>query len=529
RRPALKYLIEYSPERALDDQLGQLDRRSFPPKVVAYLETQVDATGDYQGPAYLHIFDAQTESFTDVLQPGLLTVGARTYPEPTLYGRRIGQASKFGLPVNGIAIDDALAWWEEPFRRLDPAELEDIQLPPDADAIFSGGRILLIESDKDFNEIQYYLRGREEIPGPFLAEGVIDDILLRAWTTGIKRILWVPVDFEEVPGSRFEESPTTDAIMDRADTWIRQSSRERSVLSFTYFPGVLRLPEGSLDRIKAQLPGWPSNVIAETEAALADYDRMNGDTGAWLSESFDRVAIVVSDALTFGDGSVARGAFSTYNRNMVFYGLNDDFTLNHELGHTYLFGHSFYNVSSTSDPLGPGDPYPMPWDYMGLTEGNSPRQRPSSSAKTLAYWMERTASCTTDTDPLPEVCDARLGGTFRLVAHDNGPDGRLRALKIPTDDRIYWVSMRRLWPEKIWLRNGVQIHFTELERNRPGPDGLDGPTYVGLRNTDPFPADSSPFQPGEVFEDTARGLRIRIDMTGSEAGVPYADVTVERF
>ena len=118
-----------------------------------------------------------------------------------------------------------------------------------------------------------------------------------------------------------------------------------------------------------------------------------------------------------------------------------------------------------------------------------------------------------------------------LRIHKPGEDGLLRALKIPTADRAYWVSMRRLWPLQYWVNNGVQIHYTPPEPNRifRGGDGLQGATYVGLRGAGLDPPRESPFLAGETFEDAARGVRIRIDATGEEAGVPFADVTVERF
>ena len=537
RGPALKYLIVHAPERALDRRLGHIDRVSLPPKVTAVLETLVDALGDYQAPAYLHRFDPQTGAMTAVLQAPLLQIGDEQYPEPKLYGRRIGQASKVGLPVHGIAIDDALAWSEEPFRRLDPVELESVQLPPDTIAIFSGGKILPIDSEEELENIGASLRAREELPGPFLAEGAIDDILIRAWTHGPKNILWIPVDFDEAPGSLFEESSITDAIIENADTWIRHASRERTSVSVTYFPGVLRLPAGSLERalepLRASMRNFPYSIVDDTETALAEYDRTHGGTGQWLPESYDRLAIIVNDAVHYGDGG--GGSFTRHNWKMVFFGNSVDLNINHELGHSHLFGHSLYSVSSTSDPLGPPSyTVGMLYDYMGQPRGSLAGDHinhPPSSAKEQAYWMESTAICTDATDPLPEVCDARFGGSFRLVAHDNGPDGLLRALKIPTADRIYWVSLRRLWPLQPWVNNGVQIHYTPVRRNPAyvTGNGLGGATYIGLRNADPEPHRVSPFQPGEALEDAERGVRIRIDSTGEEAGVAFAEVTVENF
>jgi hypothetical protein len=104
----------------------------------------------------------------------------------------------------------------------------------------------------------------------------------------------------------------------------------------------------------------------------------------------------------------------------------------------------------------------------------------------------------------------------------------LRTLRIRTDDaRVYWVDMRRLWPEVPQLHSGVQVYYTDAVR----PDGFIGDlNYVGSTAT--IHAFTSPIQVGETVEDAARGVRIRVLGAGEDpfiAGALYADVSVERF
>jgi hypothetical protein len=53
---------------------------------------------------------------------------------------------------------------------------------------------------------------------------------------------------------------------------------------------------------------FPDTIVDDVIPALEAYDRDNGGTGAWLADSWDRIAIVMSDAFIAADGSTARGA-----------------------------------------------------------------------------------------------------------------------------------------------------------------------------------------------------------------------------
>jgi hypothetical protein len=104
----------------------------------------------------------------------------------------------------------------------------------------------------------------------------------------------------------------------------------------------------------------------------------------------------------------------------------------------------------------------------------------------------------------------------------------LRTLRIRTRDaRVYWVDMRRLWPDVPRLHAGVQVYYTETGRL----DGWLGDlNYVGSTST--TNPQTSPVQVGEMVEDVTRGVRIRVIGAGEDpfmAGVLYADVRVEIF
>jgi hypothetical protein len=287
--------------------------------------------------------------------------------------------------------------------------------------------------------------------------------------------------------------------------WLESISRDRTTLSHAYFPGVLRLSSEAL----AATAVHPTGVFDYVVEALAAYDAAHGGTGRWTETSYDRIIVVVGDAITAfpgGSYSEVRGRYS------LFYGLPGDFDwlLKHELGHTYGFGHSVYLRPDTSDPVGPGTIVYAQFDLMGQPRGSDPRgdirNHPPTSFKSDAGWLDAT-----------EIADGTAGGSFRIVAHDNGPSGSIRAVRVvAADGREYWVDMRRLWPEEIVLHQGVQIHYFV--------PGLGYDTLVGT----PFVA-GSPYVGGETFEDAGRGVRIHVDATGMDSAGFFADVTVERF
>lgn len=522
RRPALSQLINDAPDIALSNRLGKADRVNLPDSVTGLLETQIDTKGDLLNVQYGRTFDGQVSSYVDQSNR-VLRLPDQRIVDPSVYGRRADQPSKEALPVHGILLDEQFAWSEDPYRLLDSVEATENQVPEDAIGLFAGDDLVIVPTSEDLENFIAFLVARESFLGPLLIDPAGDedeDIASdMAWTNGPKDVLWLPIDFDEMPGSRFTASADTDYIIDQSKQWLDAISRGRTGFEVTYFPGILRLGPGSLTRANNELafPTFPAIIIDDTIAALATYDRDNGGTGRWLASSWDRIAIVVSDSLTAATGDIARGAFSTQSKYMVFHGLIPRFFMQHELGHTFYFGHPWFSRPLTSDPAGPGLVQPMTWSFMGQAFGDQ-RAHPASAYKFNAYWIDDF-----------EVLDASAGGTFRLVSHDEGPNGFARALRISTaDSREYWVDMRRLWTEVTRLHEGVQVYHRDssLPFTRTGGDL----TYVGPAIT-VLPQDS-PLRVGDAFEDVTRGVRIRLDAVGTDpfiAGALFADVTVELF
>ncbi len=520
RRPAMDYLIVNAPEKALSLVLGRAQRFNLSDKITQHLESQVDVTGDVYRIPGIEVFDGQQFHHVDPEPTLLLSVRGQDFINPSVYGRRIEQSSKEGLPVHGIVLGEHFAWSADTFRWLDAQEKIENKVPAESDALFVGETVVVINSPKEFLELQAFLIGRENFPGPLLPEKLpeSDDertLFDRAWTNGVKTMLWVPVDLATAPGSDFTRSANTEFSVSHTDEWLRASSRDRTRMDVEYFPEVLRFPPETQSTFETN----PSALVTLGRRALAEYDRAHGGTGRWFSTSFDRVIFVFGDALrkSLPDAvdPIARGRFSTDARFMVFYGLPQRFGLHHELGHTFLMSHINYWRPRSDDLAGAGDAEVMYYDHMGL--GNDQRAHPSAGQKNYSYWIDDI-----------EVIDASAGGSFRIVSHDRGPAGFVRALKIgTTDGREYWVDMRRLWDMTPALHQGVQIYWHEVPTR-----------FVGAGNwffAGPFSRATvfeSPFQIGDVFTDTTRGVRITLDNAGMSPfafGVFYADIRVERF
>lgn len=517
RRSKMRTLMIVDPAAAVDLAVSASLRAKLPPSVNALLERQVDGFGEVIRVECLREFDGQ--EFVQVeTEDTWLNVGEDEFFNPAVYGRRLSQRSKRNLPIHGIALDEIFAWSELPLRILDPSEKKAYGYDEETLVALIGDEALPFQNLQELALIRNRIIDAEERFGPLLPPlpELIDGDAEphgRDYMTGVKSLLWLPVNFNELPESRFTRSADTDYTIAQADEWLQASSRGKTSLDVTYFPGILRLRAGALDDFRRSR----GSIVSRVKEALEGMDRANGSTGYWLADSWDRIAIVVSD-IDAPEGGVYQGAFTNGGVYMTFYGLIDRFSMQHELGHSYIFGHSDYLRPSTSDLSGPGTLFfGMKWDYMGqgLTDQ---RSHPNGLYKRNAYWLEDT-----------EWIDATDGGRFNLFAHDTAPPDIPMGLLIRTDDaREYWVDMRRLWPEETGLHDGVQIHYWEKRE----PTEIFPLSVQAIGRQPGASIQSSAFVEGDVFEDAGRGVRIIIRSVGMDPfrfGVHTALVDVERF
>ena len=118
RRVALKSLIQTDPERALELAVPQAVRRALPTEVVAALEESVASRGRLAVLAAL----AEPGKEGEVVPTFRKAEIAGREFDAFVYGRRLGEPTRTGIPLNGIAVDNVFAASENPLRILEPEE-----------------------------------------------------------------------------------------------------------------------------------------------------------------------------------------------------------------------------------------------------------------------------------------------------------------------------------------------------------------------------------------------------------------------
>ena len=141
RRAALKDLIELDPKRALELAVPAGLRRELPLAVAVLLEERIDDRGELEVSVW-HRGDAAHYD-------RVARINSRAY-RAFVFGRRANQPSKSGLPLHGVAIDDALAVDEMPYRLLDDAEKAGASLAVDAPALVVGPELLTPATAAEF-------------------------------------------------------------------------------------------------------------------------------------------------------------------------------------------------------------------------------------------------------------------------------------------------------------------------------------------------------------------------------------------
>ena len=159
RRAALKYLIETDPERALTLAVPVGLRPELPADIQAQLERRLDQRGRLEV-SISHLGNAARLD-------RVVRVGDTDY-RTFVFGRREAQQTKYGLPLHGIAIDDAFALASAPLRVLDDTEKLTHGLTPDSTAAFVGGQLTVLASPAELAQLETRLLETESTPGPHL-------------------------------------------------------------------------------------------------------------------------------------------------------------------------------------------------------------------------------------------------------------------------------------------------------------------------------------------------------------------------
>lgn len=502
RRTELRGLIEHDPERALRLAVPAVVRRSVPNDVAALLEERIDGRGDL------------TVTITCLEQHDRIDravrVGERRW-QAFVYGRRGSQSSKVGLPIHGIAIDDVLALHSSPFRRAEPIEKRDAGLDADAPALWIGGELVPLAEQRQ-EDVQYRaLLAAETGIGPQLsAPGTGDEPTVGtypsfhartppAWTTGLKRVVVLRVDFSDAASAVIADGAIT-AAMSEAAASLAEMSHGRSTLTTTLVPAVLRMPQ-TREFYNSQ-GGRFDALRADAIATARTYDHANGGQGTYDLERGDRWILLFAGLNGYGASGTIGQAGVYINDAGNYSGLAG--TLVHELGHNHGLLHAHRWDPTGSTPLGAGThvEYGNGYDVMGTAV--SPAGHFSTPTKAVLGYLDSAA-----------ILTVGESGVYRVYRHDHTDAAGTRALRLRVRDSDFWVEQRQLGSlgneASMYqrLRQGVMLHWT---RHPDGAGRTVGHDYL-LDMT-----------PGTVWGQMDASITVNESFTGPDGGFTITPV-----
>ncbi|MFZ9746201.1 MAG: PKD domain-containing protein, partial [Opitutaceae bacterium] len=507
RRGELRDLIARDPAAALAAAIPAGLRGGLPPAVAAELEELLDARGDWE-------VTVSCPAPADGLQRTAILPGRRLVAHT--HGRRLALATKFGLPLHGIAVDELAAFAPEPWRALDDDEKAARGLAADALAVSVGGEVEVFAAPAAFAARQEALLAAEAGEGPYLPGSVTPPAAANTpWILGPKRVLWVQVDFADDPGA-VASAAEIEATNAQVAAFFAATSHGRTTFSFSILPGVLRMTR---DKAFYNASATSSGQLQADAAVLAKaYDAANGGTGAFDPATYDRWIVLFKRMPAYSFGGQAQLTGPQVRMN----GTISPGTTYHELGHTQGLRHAHTWIPAGPVATGPGThlEYGDPFDAMGRS-GSSPHNHFNVSQKDRLGYL-----------PPEAIASVTTSGTYRLHRHDHADASGLRALRFSPAGLGYdlWVEHRRFAPTSFGpaladrVRQGLQFHWGP--GRAPRFTSGSGSYLLDATPGSAGGADDAPLRLGETFVDPDAGITVRPLAVGGEAPAEYLDVQV---
>jgi M6 family metalloprotease-like protein len=502
RRAALRDTIVRDPRRALLLAMAPSAREDLPAAVVAQMETPVSGRGDLAVQCALPSEGSSERPFAQ----RHAFVGGTNYVAH-VYGRRESQNAKYGVSLHGIALDGHLAVHESPLRSIESREAA-AHFPVEA-----FGEPQALSSSAEVETLERQLIRAEALASPYVLrpdEAELEGTPARAaartkaWSTGLKRVLVIRVDFSDLPGEPMSAATAKERMDSVARPFFEQASHGATTLESTVSAKVYRLPRSAASYANAddyQQLHADARALAGADHALANYDR--------LMVFFARVAAPQFPNSSFGWGGKADvGGERIWINGAANYTLR---VVGHELGHTYGFQHANLWKATDGNPVsaqGTSVEYGDPFDIMGEAQATDARHHFNPHLKHLAGWLPDSA-----------VTTVERSGTYRIFRFD-GPaalSNRVLALRIYRDGvRWYWVGLRQNFSGNPALTNGAYIVW-----------GHNSTQQTQLLNPNPGGStEQAALAVGATFVDADHGIRIKALARGGSEPEQYLDVEV---
>jgi M6 family metalloprotease-like protein len=532
RRAAMKRWIERDPEFALAQAVGPDARRELPEEILVELERWVEGKGG---------FEVMVRCGPNVKPADRITRNVRVAGEDFrafVYGRRVGQTTKYDVPLHGVAVDGLLALHSSPVRQLEPGEVRARGLDAAAIHLETGGEVAFAAHAPEAFAIEARLIQRESGLGPYPTAALLPPGVLPAGlppgtaafpptpghTMGNKRILIIRVDFSDEPGTPTNtlggaavDVPLINSVMATVTQFYSDNSQNQTTILPTVLPAVLRMP-----RTKAEYATLDpmSDLRLDALAAARAFDQANGNTGISNPDTYDWDATVFSEinGANFGFAGLAFvGA-----KGLLVNGSFDLRVMAHELGHNYGLNHANrWDVTGTDpiDPAGTHNEYGDDYDMMGANNLNTAMHF-NEWFKAYLGWLNAT-----------NWRAASTSGVYRLFRHDHFLASGLRGITVgQTNDRAYWLGYRRnfaLYPSAgtNFLANGVELRWG---MQSPGITNDMSGNASRLLNFTPATANFSrhPLPVGQTFTDPNHNLSITPVSVGGAFPNEFVDVNI---
>ncbi|HTH46904.1 MAG TPA: PKD domain-containing protein, partial [Candidatus Limnocylindria bacterium] len=509
RREDLAGLIRQDPRRAIELAVPVAIRSQLPAEVVAQLEERVDGRGE------LAVFGATPApdsgpDFEPVFRTAAIN-GQRF--KAYVYGRREGEPARFDVALHGVAVDNALAVDENPVRVLEPAEAAAaIAQDPvcgisglasstygTAQAVDDGSQILVLCTPAHAEQLNEE-RIRAESDGGGQASTNGSPKPASTYTEGLKRLLFIRVDFSDLAGAPFTDAAGTNLAKGLGQFYQDQSYGRtgfKLIGDGSKFTPTLRMPK------TAKYYGTNDAALLMTDARAA------ATTAGFPQASFDFDLICFGNVPGYsfaGLGYVgARGCWIRASFDPA------GGVPGHELGHNYGLNHAnFWDTAGVSATANNGNnvEYGDPFDTMG--NATAGKRHFNARSKALLNWL------------LPAGVRAiTTNGTYRVFAVDATNNTGIRALKLARNSKTnYWFEFRQLFTDNRWLMSGLGVRWGRSDNN----------VQSLLLDTTPGSADGkddSAVVIGRTFDDPA--INLHVTPIGKGGTVPESlDVVVMR-
>jgi len=543
RRSALAALIKTDPRGAIASTVPMPIRSQLPDAIASQLEERISGEGKL---ALLGVLGGPGQPAAEPVYR-TATIGDKSY-RAYVYGRRLEQATRPDISLNGIALDGNAAISDSPLRLLDPGEIPPSEVPVRAVCPVSGnvttfvpgtpnpetaaavqvaGQVIVLCHIEHAAVLESRLIAAEDAAGPYpgaVAEGLTaadgqpgtSGVAGRppvAWSTGPKKVLVIRVNFTDLASSPVYPNTTTTIDAAFATNVFNQTNGISSYYAQASY-GATSLTLLSADVTPVYT--MPQKASAYASGGLNDTLHTDATTaaknGGYNLANYDRIGVVFSDLSHLSGSKITYSGLGDIQGNRFWINGYFDFaTVAHEVGHNYGLQHCNLWQVTDGNPVsasGTSVEYGDPFGVMG--DGNSDiRYHFDMWEKSILHWI-----------PDASVTTISAGGTYRVYRfdHQNANIANPLALKVVRNQtQDYWIGLRQLFTTNSSLMSGAYILWgynsvvqgNLLDMTTPGTNPQDAALAVGAS-----------------FHDTACGITIQPIAKGGTTPNEYLDVQI---